>query len=134
MPNHELPQEHWLQKLKNKYRLVVLNEDTFEEVTSFKLSRMSVYITLSTFFVLMVTFSVALVVFTPLKYYIPGFGNMKQRQEFIQLNMKVDSLENVEVAKDKYLQNIQSVLSGHFNPSRLDTTRLNIPTVLNSTN
>ena len=62
------------QRLRNRYRLVVMNDDTYEEVVTFRLSRMSVYIMLSTIFVLLVGLTVALIVFTPLKYYIPGYG------------------------------------------------------------
>ena len=41
-----------LKRLQNRYRLVVMNDDTYEEVVTFKLSRLSVYIVLSTIFVL----------------------------------------------------------------------------------
>ena len=64
-----------LKRLRNRYRLVVMNDDTYEEVTNFRLSRMSVYVMLCTIFVLLVGLTVALIVFTPLKYYIPGYGN-----------------------------------------------------------
>ena len=69
-----------LKRLRNRYRLVVMNEDTYEEVVKFKLNRLSVYIALSTLFVLLVGLTVALIVFTPLKYYLPGvgYGNAKQ--------------------------------------------------------
>ena len=61
-----------LQRLRNRYRLVIMNDDTYEEVVTFRLSRMSVYIALSTIFVLLVGLTAALIVFTPLKYYIPA--------------------------------------------------------------
>ena len=60
------------QSRRNRYRLVVMNDDTYEEVVTFKLTRLSVYISMSTIFVLMVGFPVALLFFTPLKYYIAG--------------------------------------------------------------
>jgi type IV secretory pathway component VirB8 len=126
--------EGLLVKLKNRYRLVILNEETFEEVTSFKLSRLSVYVALSTLFVVLVAITAAIVMFTPLKYYIPGYGDLKQRQEFIQLNMKVDSLQTVMKDREQYWQNVQQVLLGDFNPDKLDTTSLKLPPVINSTN
>ena len=43
-----------LKRLRNRYRLVVMNDDTYEEVVTFKLSRLSVYIGLSTIFVVLV--------------------------------------------------------------------------------
>lgn len=121
-----------LEKLSHKYRLVIMNEDTYEEVTSFKLSRMSVYIAFSTLFVLLVAITVATVVFTPLRYYIPGYGDLKQRKEFIHLKMRADSLEHAVMLRDKYLDNIKQVINGEFT-GKLDTTRLKVPAVDNST-
>ncbi|CAL1516867.1 hypothetical protein [Chitinophaga sp. MM2321] len=121
-----------LEKLSHKYRLVIMNDDTYEEVTSFKLSRMSVYIALSTLFVLLVAITVATVVFTPLRYYIPGYGDLKQRKEFIQLKMRADSLETAIIARDQYLDNMKKVINGDFT-GKLDTTMLKVPKVDNST-
>ena len=73
------------ERLRNRYRLVVMNDDTYEEVVTFRLSRLSVYIMLSTIFVLLVGLTVALIVFTPLKYYIPGYGNVRMDREYRQL-------------------------------------------------
>lgn len=79
------------QRLRNRYRLVVMNDDTYEEVVTFKLSRLSVYIMLSTIFVLLVGLTVALIVFTPLKYYIPGAStDYKSAMELRQLKYQVD--------------------------------------------
>jgi hypothetical protein len=121
-----------LEKLSHKYRLVIMNDDTYEEVTSFKLSRMSVYIAFSTLFVLLVAITVATVVFTPLRYYIPGYGDLKQRKEFIHLKMRADSLETAINARDQYLKNIKEVINGDFT-GKLDTTMLKVPAVDNST-
>lgn len=120
-------------RIGNRYRLVIMNDNTYEEVTSFKLSRMSVYVALSTLFVLLVTITVATVVFTPLRYYIPGYGDLKQRREFIRLKMRTDSLESAINARDKYLDNIQKVISGDYSASKLDTTTIKVPKVDNST-
>lgn len=120
-------------RVGNKYRLVIMNDNTYEEVTSFKLSRMSVYVALSTLFVLLVTITVATVVFTPLRYYIPGYGDLKQRREFIRLKMRTDSLETAINARDKYLDDIKQVIGGEFTTSKLDTTTLKVPKVDNST-
>lgn len=120
-------------KIGNRYRLVIMNDNTYEEVTSFKLSRMSVYVALSTLFVMLVTITVATVVFTPLRYYIPGYGDLKQRREFIRLKMRTDSLETAIDARDKYLDNIKKVINGDFSTSKLDTTTIQAPKVDNST-
>lgn len=117
-----------IKRLRNRYRLVVMNDDTYEEVVTFKLSRLSVYITLSTIFVLLVGLTVALITFTNLKYYLPGYGTQAQRKELILYKTKIDSLERSMQYKDQYLENLKKVLSGDVNTKR-DTATLNIPEV-----
>ncbi len=119
-----------LDRLNHKYRLVIMNDDTYEEVTAFRLSRMSVYVALSTLFVLLVAITVATVVFTPLRYYIPGYGDLKQRKEFLQLRMRADSLERAITTRDLYLDNLKNVIGGNI---KLDTNMLKVPKVDNST-
>lgn len=115
-----------LKRLQNRYRLVVMNDDTYEEVVTFKLSRMSVYITLSTLFVLLTGLTVALIVFTPLRLYIPGYGDFNATKELRDLKMKTDSLEQAVRFKEQYLNNIKSVLQGNT-PIQLDTTKIDVP-------
>ncbi len=116
-----------LKRLRNRYRLVVMNDDTYEEVVTFKLSRLSVYIALCTVFVLLVGLTVALLVFTPLKYYIPGNGGgRKNKSELETLKIRTDSLEQAVRYKDQYLDNIKKVLEGGT-PEIRDTTTLKIP-------
>ncbi|HZH95279.1 MAG TPA: hypothetical protein VEY06_05305, partial [Flavisolibacter sp.] len=91
-----------LQRLRNRYRLVVMNDDTYEELVTFKLSRMSVYIALSTVFVLLIGLTVALIVFTPLKYYIPGYGSVGIGREYRQLKYVTDSLEKQVYYQGQY--------------------------------
>src|SRR6478752_6870065 len=124
MENSEL--NSTLKRLRNRYRLVVMNDDTYEEVVTFKLSRLSVYIGLSTIFVVLTSLTVALIVFTPLKLYIPGYGSVSATRELRQLKMRTDSLEQAMEFKDRYLQSIKSVLQGDATV-KLDTTSLNIP-------
>ncbi len=116
-----------LKRLRNKYLLVVMNEDTYEEVVKFKLSRLSVYIVLSSVFVLLTILTVALIVFTPIKYYLPGvgYGDARQVKEFRQLKIRTDSMENAMKFKQQYLDNLKKVLEGKV--SSLDTNKLDLP-------
>src|SRR6201746_1406606 len=115
-----------LKRLQNRYRLVVMNDDTYEEVVTFKLSRMSVYILLSTIFVVLTGLTVALIVFTPLKLYIPGYGDVNNTRELRELKIRTDSLEQEVRYKEQYLQGIRSVLQGNTTV-KLDTNTLSIP-------
>jgi hypothetical protein len=115
-----------LKRLRNRYRLVVMNDDTYEEVVTFRLSRLSVYIGLSTVFVLLVGLTVALIVFTPLKYYIPGYGSAKIGREYRQLKYVTDSLEQQVSYQAQYIDQVKKVLKGDA-PLRLDTTNIPVP-------
>ena len=120
-----------LKRLRNRYRLVVMNEDTYEEVVKFKLSRLSVYIFLSTVFVVLVGLIIALLDFTPLKYYLPGtgYGNAKQVKEYKMLKIRTDSMEQALQFKQKYYDDLHKVLKGNL--PVLDTNKLNLPKVEN---
>jgi len=115
-----------LKRLRNRYRLVVMNDDTYEEVVTFKLSKLSVYIALSTIFVVLVGLTVALIVFTPLKYYIPGYDDLRVGREYRQMKYRVDSLEKEVSYQARYIDNIKKVLNGDAAIS-LDTTELKVP-------
>jgi hypothetical protein len=115
-----------LKRLRNRYRLVVMNDDTYEEVVTFKLSRLSVYIMLSTIFVLLVGLTVGLIVFTPLKYYIPGYDDLKIGREYRQMKYRVDSLEKQVGYQANYIDNIKKVLRNDAT-LKLDTTKIVVP-------
>ncbi|MCE2835288.1 MAG: hypothetical protein ACK5VH_04155 [bacterium] len=115
-----------LQRLRNRYRLVVMNDDTYEEVVTFKLTRLSVYIAFCSTFVVLVGLTVALIVFTPLKYYIPGFGNRNDRQKLMALKIRADSIEASIQDKDAYIESLRVVLTGGT-PQKRDTMLLDFP-------
>ena len=116
-----------LKRLRNRYRLVVINEDTFDEVVTFKLTRLSVYIALSTLFVILVGLTVAFIAFTPLKLYIPGYGEAQKAKQYEVLKMKADSIEQNLIKKQEYIDNIEKVLKGNMVPP--DTTTLKLKNI-----
>jgi hypothetical protein len=122
----EMENSSTLKRLQNRYRLVVMNDDTYEEVITFRLSRLSVYVSMSSIFVLLISLTVALLVLTPLKYYIPGYGNSENGVELQALKMRTDSLEQAILYKDQYLNSIKKVLGAGV-PAQLDTTSLKVP-------
>lgn len=120
-----------LKRLRNHYRLVVMNEDTYEEVVKFKLTRLSVYIFMSTLFILMVGLTASLIIFTPLRYYLPGsgYGDAKQIREYRTLKIRTDSMEIALNQQYKYFEDLQKVLKGNI--VKMDTTKLNLPKLEN---
>jgi hypothetical protein len=116
-----------LKRLRSRYRLVVMNEDTFDEVVTFKLTRLSVYVALCTFFVVLTGLTIALIMFTPLKLYIPGYGNARKAKEYEMLKVKADSIEQSLIQKQEYMNNIEKILKGNVVP--LDTATLNLKNI-----
>ena len=113
------------------YRLVVTNDDTYDEVIAFRLSRKSVYFGLSIAFMFLVGLTIALIAFTPLKYYIPGYGTKESRSALELLKIRTDSLEQAVHFKEQYIEGIKKVLS-EGNPQQLDTIPLELPESLPS--
>ncbi|MEP2936558.1 MAG: M23 family metallopeptidase [Gilvibacter sp.] len=99
-------------KLLHKYRLVVLNDDTFEERFSFKLNRLNVFVFSGIFAVTLICATILLIAFTPLREYIPGYSSTALKQEATNLNFKTDSLQQVVALNEQYLASIRRVLSG----------------------
>ncbi len=116
-----------LKRLRNHYRLVIMNEDTYEEVIKFKLNRLSVYIAFCTMFILMIVLTASLIIFTPLKYYLPGvgYGDARQVKEYRILKMRTDSMELALKQHQQYFENVQKVLTGKVQV--LDTSTLALP-------
>lgn len=99
-------------KLLHKYRLVILNESTFEEKISFKLSRLNVFVTGSLFIIGLIGLTILLIAFTPLREYIPGYSSTKLKRQATELTYKTDSLVNVLNYTNRYLDNVRMVLKG----------------------
>ncbi len=99
-------------KLLHKYRLVVLNEDTFEERFAIKLTRLNVFVIMSISTILLIAGTIFLIAFTSLKEYIPGYSSTALKQKATDLNYKTDSLEQVIKLNEQYYASIKRVLTG----------------------
>jgi murein DD-endopeptidase MepM/ murein hydrolase activator NlpD len=99
-------------KLLHKYRLVVLNENTFEERFSFKLNRLNVFVFSTIFAVFLISFTTLLIAFTPLREYIPGYSSTSLKKKATDLTFKTDSLQQIITINEQYLSSIRKVLTG----------------------
>lgn len=119
------------QKLLDKYRLVILNEDTFEEKVSFKLTRLNVFVVVTISAILLIAGTTVLIAFTGLREYIPGYSSTALKQRAVHLAYTTDSLQTVVELNNQYLNSIRKVLTGDvksadFNKdSLLEAQRLN---------
>jgi len=99
-------------KLLHKYRLVILNEDTFEERFAIKLTRLNVFVIMSLLTILLIVGTTVLIAYTPLREYIPGYSSTSLKKKATELNYKTDSLQQVIIENEKYLESIKRVLTG----------------------
>ena len=99
-------------KLLHKYRLVVLNEDTFEERFAVKLTRLNVFSLSSLAAIILIILTTLLIVLTPLREYIPGYSSAALQKQALNLSYKTDSLLKAINMNDLYIKSIKSALSG----------------------
>jgi murein DD-endopeptidase MepM/ murein hydrolase activator NlpD len=99
-------------KLLHKYRLVVLNEATFEERFSFKLNRLNVFVFSTIFAFFLIAITTLLIAFTPLREYIPGYSSTSLKKQAVNLTFKTDSLQQALIVNEQYIASIKKVLTG----------------------
>jgi murein DD-endopeptidase MepM/ murein hydrolase activator NlpD len=112
MASENRKEQSFLQKLKNNYRLVIMNHETFEELGSYKLSLLNVYVTICVSVVLLTILVGSLIVFTPLRTYVPGYGDASKQKELMRLNQELDDLQKLVNAQQIYNDNIRRILVG----------------------
>ena len=105
-------EKSFLEKLRHTYRLVVMNNETFEEIGSYRLTLMNVYIFLSTIVVVVALFVILVIAFTPVKKYIPGYGDVSANEELNRLNLELEELEKLQKGHESYFNNVQRMLVG----------------------
>jgi len=99
-------------RLKEPYRLVILKEDTLEEVSSYRLSLMNVYILVSAVLIITSAIVFSLMFFTPIRRLVPGYANVYESREYRELNNKVQTLEKEMDAQRLYIDRFRNLLSG----------------------
>lgn len=102
----------WYRKLRDKYRLIILNEDTFEEKLSFRLSRLNVFVVIGMLAIIFIFLTTYLIAFTPLREFIPGYSNTGVQKELYELQIRADSLEQAFKSKDLFINNMRKVIAG----------------------
>ncbi len=114
MSGNRLKKKKFFKRLLIKNRLIILNEDTFEEIFSFKLNIMSVFVSLSLGAILLISLTTVLIAFTPLREFIPGYSSSKLKRDATVLALKSDSLTLALKKNEAYIKSIQKVLNGEL--------------------
>ena len=109
------------QKLTDKYRLVILNEDTFQERFSLKLSRLNVFVLGGLFSILLIGLTTLLIAFTSLREFIPGYSSTSLKKKATRLTYEADSLKNRLEVLETYTKALRPVLTGEIQPEKIDS-------------
>jgi hypothetical protein len=128
MSDNRLKRRKLHNKLFTKNRLVILNEETFEELFSFKLNLMNVFIVGTIGAILLISFTTYVIAFTPLREFIPGYSSSKLKKDATELALKSDSLTLALKKNEAYIKSIQKVLTGD-----LEYAKFNKDSILAST-
>ena len=97
-------------KLKKSYRLVIFNYETFQELASYKLSLLNLYIAISSIIVVISLLVLSFIIFTPLKELIPGYGEIEKNTKFLQLQQDIQNLEFSLIAQEEYNEKLRKLL------------------------
>lgn len=111
------------EKLTNKYRLVILNEDTFQERFSLTLSRLNAFVLSGFFSILLIVLTTFLIAFTSLREYIPGYSSTELKRKASRLVYEVDSLKNKLTIIENYTKAIRPVLTGEIKAEVIDSLK-----------
>jgi len=119
-----LEKKRWklLRKLTNKYRMVLLNEDTYEEVGTMRLTRLNVFTIVGVLLILFVVIVYSLIAFTDIRELIPGYPDAAMRQHIRANAMKLDSLEYEQAIRDQYFDNLNRIIAGEAPENYMNDT------------
>ena len=85
MTKKRLKRKAFFDMIKARRRLVIINEETFEEQFSLKLSILNVFILGSMGAIFLISVTSYLIAFTPLREYIPGYSSTQLKQDALLL-------------------------------------------------
>jgi len=111
----------FIQKIRFKYRVSILNENTLEESWHVRLSRFSVFMFASTFIFLTFVILTILIFATPISRYLPGYGDSGNRSKIIQESMRADSMvQQIDMQKG-YMGIIKEIITGKLKPDSIQS-------------
>ncbi len=104
-------QTFWKQ-VRFKYKLSFFNENTLEEVWSFRLSQLSAFVSVILFIFFLVSFTALIIMTTPIRNYLPGYLDVEIRRDIVENALRADSLERMITIQSLYLDNVAAILTG----------------------
>lgn len=129
--------KQWRDKLKNVYRLQIVDEKSYDVKMVLELNRLNVLVGVGLVLAFFTVLNFLFIAFTPLKQYIPGYGSSSGRRELVSMSMKTEELGDIVNAQQKYVANLQNILNdkvvvdvvqSNVKKSKVDTGILSIKT------
>ena len=108
----ESKNETRVQRWRNKFRFVILNDDTFEEIITLKLSPLNIFVFSVIAIISTIALTTTVIAFTSLKELIPGYASSKLRREAIELALTSDSLQVALERNERYINGVKRILEG----------------------
>jgi murein DD-endopeptidase MepM/ murein hydrolase activator NlpD len=113
MPDSSTVKRKLWERLKDTYRITILDDENLEEVGTYNVSLLNFYIFISVIGLLLSILVISFIVFTPVKRLIPGYGDISDNRKFIELTAKLEELENEVAASEIYTKGLQNLLTGN---------------------
>jgi len=110
-----------INKLTHKYRLVMLNDSTFEEVGYLRLSRLNTISVGGTLIILSIALIYISIAYTPIREMIPGYPNAELRNKIVQNAILLDSLKEELRYRDQFFQNLNQIITGQSPEEYMNT-------------
>ncbi|WP_044138284.1 M23 family metallopeptidase [Bacteroides oleiciplenus] len=104
--------------IKFKYKLTIINENTLEEVVGIRVSKLNGISVLLSVLTVLFLIAAAIITFTPLRNYLPGYMNSDVRAQVVENALRADSLQQLVERQNLYIMNIQDIFRGTV---RVDT-------------
>ena len=120
MSEKRLKRKAFFDKIKIKRRLIILDEETFEEKFSFKLNILNVFIVATLGAIFLISITSYIIAFTPLREYIPGYASTQLKKDALNLGLKSDSLEFALKKNDDYIKSVKKVLTGDLEYAKVN--------------
>jgi murein DD-endopeptidase MepM/ murein hydrolase activator NlpD len=127
MAEEKKEKRKFIDKLLNKYRIVLLNDSTFQEVGFMRLTRLNVIAVGGFFAIIVIAIIWSLIAYTPIRELIPGYPDMEMRNNIIQNKIRLDSLEMEIQYRDQYFTNLKAIIAGERPEDFIVTTPQSSP-------
>ena len=99
-------------RIRKKYRIVIYNNETYEEKVHFKLTLLNFINVVIVSSILLIVLVIYLIAFTPLREYIPGYTDVSLNRRVYEMERRADSLEIIFKQKDLYINNLKNIITG----------------------